>query len=99
MATYAELYDLRTNSALKNKITVAVGVKAAAILDAGTPTAAQVAWAKEAIENPASKADALLNYLLASNASATTGQITGATDSAIQTKVNTAVDTIIAGGA
>jgi hypothetical protein len=98
MATYAELYDLRTHSALRNKITVAIGVKAAAILDSASPTAAQVTWAKEAIENPQSKADAMLNYLLASNASATTGQITGALDAAIQTKVNTAVDTIITGG-
>lgn len=99
MATYTEIYDLRSNSDLRNKIVVAVAIKAAAILDSATPTAAQIAWAKAAIANPMGQADDLLVYVLAKNAALTAAQITGASDAAIQTAVNGAIDKIISGGA
>jgi len=99
MATYTEIFDLRRNSDLRNKIVVAVAVKAAAILDSATPTAAQVTWAKQAIANPMGQADDLLVYVLAKNAALTAAQITGASDAAIQTAVNGAIDKIISGGA
>ncbi len=99
MATYAELFDLRTNSELRNKIAVAVTIKAQALIDAENPTAGQISWANAAIENPVSKADVLMNYVLAANKAATSAQISGAADSAIQTNVNAAVDKLIAGGA
>lgn len=98
MATYAELYDLRSDSGLRNKVAVAVAIKAQTILDLASPTNAQVVWASAAIANPVTKADALLNYVLAANKSATVSQIQGATDSTIQTNVGAAVDKIIAGG-
>lgn len=97
MATYDELYALRTESGLRNKVAVAVAVKAAALLD-GSPTAAQVTWANEAINNPHFKAGSLLNYVLAANKSLTPTQIQEATDSSIQTNVDAAVDVLIAGG-
>lgn len=99
MATYTEIFDLRRNSDLRNKIVVAVAVKAAAILDSATPTAAQVTWAKQAIANTMGQADDLLVYVLAKNAGLTVTQITGASDAAIQTAVNGAIDKIISGGA
>lgn len=98
MATYSELYDLRSNDTLKNKVSVAVAIKAQALLDAAMPTAAQVAWANDAITDPVSKAGQLLNYVLAANSSATVAQITGASDSSIQNNVNSAADALIAGG-
>lgn len=98
MATYAELYDLRSDSALRNKVAVAVAVKAQALLDLASPTAGQVAWAKAAIDAPIAKADSLLNYVLAKNKAASTSQILAATDAAIQSNVDAAVDKIIAGG-
>ena len=98
MATYLELFDLRTNSSLKNKVVVAVTKKAQALLDLATPTAGQVTWANEAIFDPTGKASMLLNYVLAANSGQTVANIEGASDSAIQTNVDAAVDKIITGG-
>ncbi len=98
MATYAEIYDLRSNSDFRNKVAVAAAVKAHALLSLASPSAAQVTWATATLANPISKADSLINYVLAANKSATTGQILAATDTAIQTNVDAAVDKIIAGG-
>ena len=97
MATYTELYDQRSNDVLRNKIAVAVTVKAQDLLD-GTPTAAQVQWASEAIADPIGKAGMLLNYVLAANKDATVQQINGASDAAIQANVDAAVDVLISGG-
>lgn len=92
MATYTELFELRSNSGLRNKVAVACAVKAQALIDGPSPTAAQLAWAQAAIRDPIAVADSLLNYVLAANKSATVAQITGATDAAIQTNVSAAVD-------
>lgn len=99
MATYQEIYDLRSDSALRNKIAVAVTKKAQSILDEQTPTTAAVDWAISAIENPLSKAQSMMNYVLAKNSDLTVSQINNASDNAIQSNVDAAVDTIISGGA
>jgi len=96
MATYQELFDYRSTvecQNLINRITVAVAIKAEAIAG-GTPTAEQRQWAVEALSNPRSKADSIIGFVLAANAAATTTQITNATDAAIQSNVNDAVDTL-----
>lgn len=98
MATYLEIFGLRSNSDLQEKVAVAVVKKAQALLDGATPTAAEVAWANAAIKDPVGEADSLLNYVLAANSAATVSAITGATDAAIQSNVDTAVDALIAGG-
>lgn len=95
MATYAELYDLRSNSALRNKIAVACAIKAAALIDLEPPTAAQLAWAKATLGTPTAVADDVMNYVLAKNSGATVGQINAATDAAIQTHVNAAADKLL----
>lgn len=99
MATYPELFDLRTDSGLRNRIAVAVSVKAQALIDGANPTAAQIAWANEAIRDPEGKAATLQNYVLAANRNATVQQIQSATDAAVQENVNDAVDALITGGA
>jgi hypothetical protein len=99
MATYAELYELRANSDLRNKVAVAVAVKAQTLLDAATPSNSQVAWANAAISNPNAKAEVLLNYSLAKNKAMTVVQINGAADATIQSAIDGAVDKLIAGGA
>ena len=98
MATYVELFDLRSDDALRNKIAVACVVKAADLIDGATPTTAEITWANEAIQSPLSKAEAIMNYVLAANKAGTVAQIQGASDSAIQANVDTAVDALIAGG-
>ena len=99
MATYEELYALRSNSDLRNKIAVAVAVKAQTVIDDASPSAAGISWALEAIRNPVNHANTLMNYVLAANKAASTGGIVGASDAAIQNNVDAAVDKIIAGGA
>ncbi len=98
MATYEELYSLTNNSELRNKIEVAVAVKAQGLIDGQTPTAAEIAWASGAIDSPRSMAESLLVYVLAANKDATLPAILSASDSAIQGNVDAAVDTLIAGG-
>lgn len=95
MATYTELYQYRATDdyqALENKVAVAVAIKAQAIADLPTPTAEQIAWAVEALSSPGGKAETVINYVLAANSGLTIAQITAATDAAIQTNVNAAVD-------
>ena len=98
MATYAELFELRRNSSLRNRVAVAIIVKAQALIDGATPTAAQIAWANTALLSPVSMAEQILNYVLATNNTASEQQIIDASDSAVQANVDTAVDALIAGG-
>lgn len=98
MATYAELYDLNSNSPLRNKIAVAATIRAAEIVALASPTAAQIAWASKCLASPLTEASRLMPYVLAANAAATSAQISNATDATIQTAVTAAVDKLIAGG-
>src|SRR5690349_5644345 len=100
MATYTELFDLRANSALKNKIAVACVVAAEAIrVEAGATTnhANRLVWAKAVFAAPDREAERMLMAVLAQNKDATVVQITGATDATIQTAVNNAVDVFATG--
>lgn len=99
MATYMELFSLRNNSDLQDKVAVAVAKKAQTLLDKATPSAAEVAWASEAIADPTGKARALLNYVLAKNSDAASATIVGAADATIQAAIDGAVDVLIGGGA
>lgn len=98
MATYIELHALRGASSLdtlRQKISVAIAIKANAIAKLPTPTAAQKAWAQAALSNPESYLPIVLNYILADNNTATVAAITGASDALVQTAVNAAVDTLL----
>lgn len=98
MATYTDLADIQENAsygALVQKIRVAAVIKAVALLDAATPTSAEVAWALSALDSPASAAESVSWYVIGANNSATVAQIVGASDAAVQTNVNAAVDKIV----
>ena len=98
MATLEELHSMDGTTglqALKNKIVVAVAIKAEAIAELASPTVQQIEWAKSALNNPRSVADQIINYVVADNAAASTSEITGATDAAIQTAVDAAVDNLL----
>lgn len=100
MATYLEIFDLRSNSALRNRIAVACVVAAEAIRNesgATTNHANRMIWAKAVFANPESEAVRMLMALLAQNKDATVGQITGVTDANLQTGVNAAVDVFATG--
>lgn len=95
MATYTELFDLRTNSDFRNKITVAAVIKAQKLIDGAVPTAAQITWANECLQAPGSKSESLFLYVIGKNNAATTAQILAASDSTIQSQVDAAVDALI----
>lgn len=100
MATYAEIYDLRANSALKNKIAVACIIAAEAIRSEPTPTpnnANRLIWAKAVFASPDGEAARMLMAVLAQNSGFTVAQITNATDAAIQTAVNNAINVFATG--
>ena len=101
MATYIEIHDLRSNAELRHRVAVAILKKAQALLDATSPapTAAQIAWARNAIRDPQTHGDSFLGYVLAKNSGSTVAQITSASDATLQSQVGAAVDVLIAGGA
>ena len=94
MASYMELRNL-FSSDIKNKVEVACIVAAEAIRSedpATTNHANRLLWAKAAFANPGGMSNQMLMALLAANKDATVAQITGASDAAIQAKVDAAVD-------
>ena len=95
MATYLELFSLRTNSELVNKVTVACIVAAEFIRTEDTQTAnhtERMIWAAKVFANPEAEARRVLWALLAANKAATASNILAATDAAIQTNVDAAID-------
>ena len=95
MATYTELHGLAGQNILNDRIAVAVIIAADTVLnesDAVPNHANRLVWAKSAFNSPQDQAKPFLNALLASNNTATVGAITGASDEAIQAKVDAAVD-------
>ncbi|MEE8207351.1 MAG: hypothetical protein V3T88_00125 [Nitrosomonadaceae bacterium] len=94
MATYTELRDLFNDGDLTNKVAVALIIAVNDLL-LGTPDAADRLYAARVFANPQSEARAVLMAVLAGNSSATVVQITGATDAAIQTKVDAVVPQLV----
>lgn len=100
MATYQEIYDLRSNSALRNRIAVACVVAAEAIRGEAVATpnnANRLIWAKSVFANPEQEASRMFMALLAQNKDLTVAQITSATDAALQSGVNNAVNVFATG--
>ena len=98
MATYIELQSLRgsmLSSPLREKINVAIIIKANILAKLPTPTAAQVNWAKSALDSPEHFQSIVLNYILADYNTQTSTVIQNATDAQVQIAVNAAVDTIL----
>ena len=93
MATLQELKGLMKDSDLNEKVAAALIIAVQAVLD-GTPTADQQKYAAAVFANPVAEAKKAQASVLASNASATVAQITGATDASIQTNVNDVIDTL-----
>lgn len=98
MATNNELYDLRSDSALQNKVIVACLKKAQIILDDVLSTASQVAWANNCISDPDRMGNKIFYYFLAANSALPVSTIQAATDVTIETDVDKAVAALIAGG-
>lgn len=95
MATYQEIYNLRSDLALQNRVLVACIVAAEAIRveEPVTPNHAnRKLWAKRVFANPEAEARSMLTAVLAQNKSLSVAQIQSATDVALQGAVDAAVD-------
>jgi hypothetical protein len=98
MATYQELHALRgaaSTNPLKEKIAVAIVIKANAIAKLASPTAGQKAWAVAALQDPNKDAGLVLNYILAEYNTVAVALITGASDVNVQLAVDATVDKLL----
>ena len=102
MATYLELRNLYNDSELRNRVAVAIAIAADTVMR-GTDNVApfsqtagdhdlRVIWAKGALGNTEGFTPPFWQSALAANSTLTVAQITGATDAALQSKINEAVD-------
>lgn len=102
MATYEELFDLGAkNSPLRNRVAVACIIAAEAIrveLDTVENHAERLVWAASVFSNPLTPAQRMLWALLAADSGLTVPELEGATDAAIQTRVDAAVDLFAVSG-
>jgi hypothetical protein len=92
MASYVEIRNLFSHDDLKNRVEVATVVAANGLL-AGT--AAEQKFAAHVFSNPRLVSDKVLMSVLAANRTATVAQITGASDSALQTAVQVAIPALV----
>lgn len=81
-------------TAFLDRVAVAATVKAKAISDEAVPSVEAKAWASGALNSPRAAAGSIVHFVIAANIGATTNQILSASDTAIQTNVNAAVDTL-----
>ena len=96
MATYKELNELFTNALLRDRVEVAIVIAAEAILSVDPiGREAKVQWAADVIMNSGRHGNEALKLVLAANKSATITQITGASDSSIQSNVDDMVDALV----
>lgn len=94
MAAYLDLRGLFSDADLSNKIDIAIIVSANDLLS-GTPTASEQKWAAHVFSAPRAESQKALMAVLAKNKALTKAQIQGATDSAIQTQVDSVVDSLV----
>lgn len=98
MATYLELLALSSNVDLLKRAQIAVFVAADQVrLDsanspAPTNQAERLRWAAKALNAPQGEAQRALFCILAQNRALTVAQISGASDAALQTAVQDAID-------
>jgi hypothetical protein len=96
MADYSQLRELAQNSKLLNRTESALRVAANNFLDAGTPTAEEIAWSVAVLASPRAEATKALGYILAENRALTVTQIKDAADSALQTNVDAVTPHLVA---
>lgn len=98
MATYAELYTLSSDPTLIAKVTTAIAVAAETIRteEVTVPNhTARVQWALRALFNPDGEARKIMWVLMAQNKTQSVATISAASDTAIQTAVDSAIDLFI----
>lgn len=102
MATYAELIQAAQNGTLTDKVRVACVIAATTIMAEAPATsnhANRLLWAKSVFADSDREMRRMLWAVLGINNALTLAQITGASDSAVQTAVNQAIDVFANGQA
>lgn len=90
--SYTELFDLRNDSGLINRTTVAVVTAADAIFSETTPVQTREDWAAMALETPGAEGRRMLWQILVRNQQAANADaIRNATDAQIQANVDQAI--------
>ena len=97
MATFTELFNLRNESVLLNKLPAPICIKCKAIIDDTGANAVQKDWARKGYENPESLKGLIIWPILIANKDKTVAQIRAATASSIQTNVNDTINDLISG--
>lgn len=100
MASYEELFDLARETALRDKVVVALSVAAETIYAEDPATdnhANRVIWAREAIQKPFGMLDVFLPLVLADNKALDAVSILNASDAAIQASVDANIDNVADG--
>ena len=97
MASYQFLYNTAVQQAFRERCAVAVTILAQSVADDGGATAAERAWAANVFMSPQQWGDAASRLALAANAAATESAINSATDATLQSAVNAAKSTLVAG--
>lgn len=96
MATLTELYNLRSDSALQNRITQACVIAAQEVVAEAEATvnhANRVKWAVAVLTSPDSCGAIMLRLLVAKFNAMTITQLTGAADSSLLNAVKESVNT------
>ena len=96
MATYAEIYTLKSNAARLAVIEVCIMVAAQAIMDNAQASPAARKWARQALYLPTAEAQKAWNYVLAKNVGLSVTQINNAADNTLQNQVNAVVPALVA---
>jgi hypothetical protein len=100
MATYTELYGLRNDSALRNRVMVGCIIAAEVVmgeLDTVPNHANRLIWAAGVFANPLVETDRMFMAVLAANEGVSVGQIQSASDVQIQTNINDHIDLFATG--
>ena len=95
MATYAELFGLKYDPTLKNRVNTAVIVAAETVMNEEPTTDNHVnrkLWAKQVFASPHAESERMYMAVLAANNTFTVEQIQGATDALIQANVDDHID-------
>ena len=100
MATNTELYGLKNDSALRNRVEMECIIAAEAVMNEIDTTPNHVnrlLWSASVFVNPVAEANRMFMAVLAANAEFTVEQIQGASDEAIQANVDAHVDLFATG--
>lgn len=95
MASYDEISTLLINDTLRNRVTIAIIIRANALINAGTPTPEEIKWAAAVFSDPETESIKAFRAVLAAKNTLAKEAISSATDADIQLIVDTVSTTLV----